>query len=129
MFRSPASQTTCSNHWHYSHRQQTCQNPQFGYGNILLDRTAHSCSVLLCLKKTLSGYLVACILLPNGSDACKVGFTLRGHAVGVWACFLDRILVQMLKVSTPEHLDRLCCLLYHRNHGYNLAEFFGSHDN
>ena len=85
--------------------------------------------MLLSLKKTPSSNLAAYFLLSDGSDACNVGFDKREHDIGTQGCFLDGVVVRMLEVHTPEHRNRYCCLLYHCNRGYSLAELVDSDTN
>lgn len=58
------------------------------------------------LKKTLSSDLTAYFLLSDGRNQSKDGFAPREHAVGAHDCFLDGVVMQLLKVYTPRHPNR-----------------------
>ena len=91
--------------------------------NALLSRLlANGYGVPLHLKKTLCGDLAAYFVLPDRSDGCRVAFSPREHAVGPRVCFLDGVVVRMIEVYTPEHPNRFCCALYHRNRSYGMVE-------
>ena len=102
---------------------RTCQNHHFGCGNaLLMSLPANGCGVLLRLRKTLCGDLVAYVVLPDGSDGCRVAFAPREQAAGPRGCFLDGVVVRMIEVYTPDHPNRFCRALYHRNHSYGIVE-------
>ena len=61
-------------------------------------------------------------------DVGRVGFTLREHAFGTCCQILDRVVVRLFKVFTPEHPNPNYQALYHRNCGYTLAEIFDNED-
>ena len=101
----------------------TCSNHLFGCGNaLLMSLPANGCGVLLRLRKTSCGDLAAYVVLLDGSDGCRVAFAPREQAAGHHGCFLDGVVVPMIDVYTPEHPNRFCRALYHRNGGYGMAE-------
>ena len=109
---------------------RTCQNHHFGCGNaLLMSLPANGCGVLLHLKKTPGGDLAAYFVLPDGSDGCRVAFASREHAIGPRGCFLDGVVVRMIEVYTPDHPNRFCRALYHRNRGYGIAEIVDDAEN
>ena len=55
-------------------------------------------------------------------------FTPREHAVVARSQMLDGVVVRLFKVFMPEHPNSYCPALYHRNHGYALAEIVDSED-
>ena len=102
---------------------RTCNNHRFGCGNaLLMSLPVNGCGVLLRLRKTLCGDLAAYFVLPDGSDGCRVAFAPREQAAGHRGCFLDGVVVRMIEVYTPEHPNRFCRALYHRNRSYGMAE-------
>ena len=102
---------------------RTCNNHRFGCGNaLLMSLPANGCGVLLRLRKTSCGDLAAYVVLPDGSDGCRVAFAPREQATGHRGCFLDGVVVHMIEVYTPDHPNRFCCSLHHCNHGCGLAE-------
>ena len=57
-----------------------------------------------------------------------MGFIPREHAVGARGQMLDGVVVRLFEVFTPEHPNSYCCMLYHRNRSYALAEIVDSED-
>ncbi len=102
---------------------QTCDVHRFGCGKEqLLARPAHSCGILLQLRKMGADTLAAFFVFHDGSDGCGVGFTPREYSVGALGESLDGAIVQIFEVNTPDHPNSHCHALYYRNYGYTLAE-------
>ena len=55
-------------------------------------------------------------------------FTPREHAVGARGQMLDGVVVRLFEVFMLEHPNSYCRVLYHRNHGYALAEIIDNED-
>ena len=109
---------------------RTSQYHHFGCGNaLLMSLPANGCGVLLHLKKTPCGNLVAYFVLPDGSNGCRVAFASREHAVGLRGCVLDGVVVRMTEVYTPDHPNRFCHALYHQNCSYGIAEIVHDAEN
>ena len=103
---------------------RTCAKHRFRCGNLLLlAMTARGCGVLLHLRRTASpDELAVYCVRRDDSDGRRAVFTPREHAVGARGNMLNEVLVRVFEVFTPVHPNLHCRALYHRNHGYALAE-------
>ena len=96
--------------------------------------------VMLCWWVCLQTAVVCCcasrklraaayFVLLDGSNGCRVAFASREHVVGPQGCYLDGVVVRMIEVYTPDHPNRFCRALYHRNRGYGIADFVDDAEN
>ena len=83
---------------------------------------------MLRLRKTAHAEISAFLVLKDGSDGCKVGFMPGEQAVGALGYLLDEAVVRVIEVYPPEHPNTFSCTLFHRNHGYTIANIIDDDD-
>lgn len=72
--------------------------------------------------------LAVYVMLPNGNDGCRVGFTKDSFAE-VWAAVFDGAVVQLDEVYTTNSPISAHRRLYHCNVGFGVASVIELHNN
>eukprot|EP00956_Cyclotella_meneghiniana_P039178 scaffold167095_cov20-Cyclotella_meneghiniana.AAC.1 len=85
--------------------------------------------MILRLVKTKPNEIAAHVVLPDGSEGCRVGFAQRKYAADGGADVYDGATVKIIALYTADHENSACRALSHRNFGYAPAEIISYANN
>ena len=84
----------------------------------------HCIGMKIRLWPVNDSHLVCYQIQSDGTDGCRVCFAAREFAVGLQSRHLDGSTVVIKEIVLPDDENSTKRVLFHRNHGYTIAEMF-----
>ena len=97
---------------------RSCDNHDKCGEDLVLDAPNLGVGMRLRLVHSAPNEIAAHIILPDGSNGCRVAFAQRQYAAGNGAARYDGAVVEIMNMYTAAHPNSACRKLSHHNYGY-----------